>query len=1090
MKNPELAPTSIISQEYTPSNLSVFMGDGKDLTEEIFSGKEEPKGLKKIVNKIVKNIKKDLADTEELVSGCEDCSEILNLYNQALKTYMGAHEHIYKHIETDEQDVLLKPLTTILVDGMDTIKDKIKKLETEPAPVHIETLTTEEIQKGLAESFGTNKVSTKDKKTPEKNKTSAARDVIVTQPQENIFEKDVNVSRLEKSQSILSDLEDHINMMTEEMFVFQEEGNAGTNESRFENDLEELKDMISEAIEKVLKIKNKESRSKIISEIKEIFLAQTHKINDYLKNRKTVIKNSLNIENLYTTFKTFIIDVEELEKSLSKKTKKESVVIPEKKQIQSIENMFDLSVFFNDTFKDLEMTNEDIDPLITNIEKVLREEYVSAIKNQKSLSSFKKSVEAILKTLADDFGFYKDESVDIIGNKIHEDEETKIDFLYELYDLFEELYASIEEKEEVSETKGLSNKEMRRMHEDADTEEAPPAGRHEKFVSKKNRNKLIKDKKVLPKIAGGIPGMNENVDENINHNTGVIKEGFTDDTESLRVNRRANKKTEVVPNEITNVLENTDKKELSDIELLQSILNESDETVHIDTEIRDDNEFNIWIGKMAKNIHKKDFHHKETLEGWYTVYTEQKESIRRIKDLTKDKKVSDMFFAEFTTPELKAFAEKRMFDELEWDLFVNKKEVGDRIIKIEQIKKSCEQKVDQIKKLEEEKIAIENSLKNKDLRISGDLVFNILHGQGAEKEKVSDFVQFLEDMSNNYTYYLGSFKNINKPGTTREMFRLYEQTRKNTQNNNGHQSRKINFWNRLVGRARRWRDDKYPNYEDMRAFEYTIEKMQDLGIVPTNEYQVEEIHNNMIKLEAFTKKAEEAITKPGVTLEDFLQTQDDENESKKMFVAMFETYINNRGRHSSFQKQARESDKKDVAFTSINNRIDQAKTEIVHEDSRLKTHIQDENFDSFVNETKEDFLLSELNSAITELRGNKNMNIKTLDSIAKKLKETEEGVSSDEAILTQRRVSLELAQAYTRIVSNRKESVLAPKSMEYYRLILQSSEIEIPKTEKKKYIEEILKLLKEELPKKQKILEKLEIEKFIKYFEEAQKTLS
>jgi hypothetical protein len=518
------------------------------------------------------------------------------------------------------------------------------------------------------------------------------------------------------------------------------------------------------------------------------------------------------------------------------------------------------------------------------------------------------------------------------------------------------------------------------------------------------------------------------------------------------------------------------------------IHNESDPS--ISPEIRDDAGFNSWIERIAKKNHEKNAGYIYTIETWFGEYKKQQEKIQVISDLLRAEAVSLSLFKDFKNPEQIILAKQKMLEKLEWDLIVNTQAAEKKISNILEVKQRVEQNEAHVAKLEKEKTEIVRSLQNKEVKISGELVFNILHGQNAELVKIHDFERFLIDMAQNYEFYHGPLKEKEDMGDMRRMFVLHDKTRKGTYD--GNHIKKIGLWGRLTGKLARYRKTGTENYDDLKAFETTIRALEAAEVIPTHTSNKDLAKHNMDNLILLVKKAEDAIANH-IPLEDFLHSQGGTEKDRESFLALYNTYIKNKGRNSSMQKLARESDQQGTVVSSINTHLEQAqqRNEELRQEAFETIRGDAGEFDEFAEDVKNEFILDEMNSIIQTLRENKKGdNIEKLNLIAKKLESIQTTGLSDDITLTHRRASLELSQAYIRIVSKKPEGVLAPNNMAYYKKIFESSEQEIPKAKKKEYVVAILQTLKDVLPKKTKTLEKLEIERFIKHFEAIEKTLA
>ncbi len=510
--------------------------------------------------------------------------------------------------------------------------------------------------------------------------------------------------------------------------------------------------------------------------------------------------------------------------------------------------------------------------------------------------------------------------------------------------------------------------------------------------------------------------------------------------------------------------------------------------------IKSDVGFSDWIERVAarNEATQGQQYIARDLASWHTEYLKQKETIGTLETILKGTSIFDREFEKFTTPEEKKFAKEKLLKDLEWDMVVFPRETERAIQSILESKTKTEKQAEQIKQLEKQKNTIERALADTGMRIEGDVTFDIIHGENSEKKKVWALEDFLADMDNNYKYYHGPVDGTDSPRDIRRMFRLYTEAKRDKLDGG---NKKIGLLARTFGKIKRYWKKDIVDYGDSNAFEANIKLLQAEKLVPTETTSVEEANQNMMHMRHIIRTVQSSMNDAHqLSLDEALETIPGGEPMKEKFRKILAFYIKNRGTHSSLQLQARKGTESTEHMANFDAKIRTEKSKLQQQEIDTASALIEryQNPLSFEMDVKNEFTLYRLQTLSNDLKKpiKDRDAAQSLNRISKDLESivVDNGMS-DEIHSLHKRVSLELAQAYVRIVAKRKEVTLAPETMRNYKLIFESSDEDIPKVVKQQYATTIIKLLKDSLKQKTKALEKLEISRFISYFENIEKTL-
>jgi hypothetical protein len=530
-------------------------------------------------------------------------------------------------------------------------------------------------------------------------------------------------------------------------------------------------------------------------------------------------------------------------------------------------------------------------------------------------------------------------------------------------------------------------------------------------------------------------------------------------------------------------------------EMVALLIDESSDELHISDEIKKDKLFEAWLHRIAERNNKERYNaptyiNPKTIEDWHQEYKASANQILTIKGLLTDKTAFENVFSSFETEEKKDFARKNMGQQLEWELVYDPENAKKKIESILLAHKETIEQNEKAKKLEEKQKEIMRALTNQGgERIPGEVAFDIMYGNEtfARTAKVHDLSRFLTDMSQNYEYYSNADKDSNHVSHMRKMFNRYEDSRRNNTPDK-HELDKLSWYKKAklaIGRKLSF-NSKLEDYEDLRSFETIMETMKNLGLVPSANTPKNQSSENMKVVMSGINSAVKTMSaegNKGMTFEDAVQVLNLSDEQKERIKTLYRTYIDNRGRHTFFQEQAKQSEASKKILRSIDTSIQNAKTKQSEAHMKMESALFDidqYNFEYFQLAIEQEFALDSLTKLSENLRKNKN-SLKALEDIESKLGRIDSDMSH-EVELAHKRISLELSQAYvTATTKNEKGFVLAPSSIKHYERIL--ADDKITRKKKEEYLNAVIKLLRDSLAIKKGTLEQIEIKRFITNFE-------
>lgn len=495
--------------------------------------------------------------------------------------------------------------------------------------------------------------------------------------------------------------------------------------------------------------------------------------------------------------------------------------------------------------------------------------------------------------------------------------------------------------------------------------------------------------------------------------------------------------------------------------------------------IKKDKGFNSWIERVFNRGYSES---RKTPENWYTTYTEQKPKIAQIEAIYKDSKIGDKVFKNFATKSEKESAYRKKVETLEYLLLTDPK--GEE--KVEAIIASYENtkaQTEKIKSFEEQKKKLEAGYNSKQYKLPQELVLRAVHGEGYELKNLEDMEVFLVDMQKNYNHYKSALKGEDQDSVKlANMYGLYTKTSDEgrVEGIRGTKSWFTGWIKRGFAKMRNaYTDPSTHDYDSKKEFKAKIQALRDAGIFTLHETNATQAQDNIFRLSAFTKHIKERVAAEKISVEQVLSEEEDMPE-KALFTKVFPQYLKAVSENDRTQSSAKDAGVKETLFKSVNENIQDAKTEEEHmwNETMQKATGEDLERNEFEMMVKQELAGETMDSIVKTLKG-KSLDIKTLA----KLQEEFATINKDEADeLTYRRVLLELNQAEVSFMAKTKEVSIAENSMKKYEAIFQDGELALEK--KTEYADAILKLLKEKLEKqKLNFSERLELKKFIRYFE-------
>lgn len=533
--------------------------------------------------------------------------------------------------------------------------------------------------------------------------------------------------------------------------------------------------------------------------------------------------------------------------------------------------------------------------------------------------------------------------------------------------------------------------------------------------------------------------------------------------------------------------------------ILQEIITPSSESFNIPENIKQDNDFENWLHRIAEkkcrgDLYDPKYNDKKPIEEWYKEYTDTSKLILQIQELLANESAFDHVFAGFTNTEEKEFARKNMGKELEWQMYLNPEGTKRKIEYIFELIERLKNKNEEIAKLEKIKKELEDAQTQTTSmrRLSGEAAFDVVHPKNISR--VADLTGFLNDIQENYAYYSNTGKNKNSVGYIRSMFSKYKDSRK--KGIAGHVTSKIPWYKKLGYTISQYSPfgHELEDHEDVNSFERIINFLQSENLVPNEGISEEEASDNMHKLLAKLQQVKDILAKdPTETPEGAiseLPSEDNSDTLKDKLKKLYNIYVENMGRQTSFQKNINsssfnlaQSQKEKLLQTTKLGRDEGIVTRL---NRTLQMSID---FSHFTQETRSMFALKKLSELNEEFKKAKQKttppNFRYFEARLQTIPVDEEN-SSPEVVLEYKKLSLEISQAYIALANKDKSgsSIADIKSMKHYRNILESDSV--AEDEKKKYLRAAIKLLTESIndsTRPKNTFRKIELGRFIDFFQ-------
>lgn len=509
-----------------------------------------------------------------------------------------------------------------------------------------------------------------------------------------------------------------------------------------------------------------------------------------------------------------------------------------------------------------------------------------------------------------------------------------------------------------------------------------------------------------------------------------------------------------------------------------------DSPTEIPATIKKDVKFNTWLETLFNRGYEGG---AKTIEDWHTLYAEQKVKTDKIKEIFKDSEIEKGLFEGFETQKEKDSARKIYFEKMESEYVTDPatlEKIEFIIAKHEAIKIQTEK----IKILEADKRKMEAAYNGKTILLSEEAVFKAHYGKNAEMKKLTDMEGFLSDMEHNYSHYYGSNINKNVEIELSEMFDLY---RRSHTDPSEYKTEKMGKFKRFFSRAKHALSVgryKEADYDDKKTFKDKIKALRSGGVLATETVHEDTAQDNMARLKGFTAMVRQGV-EGGQTIQEALaEIGGNEPVAKELFLKVFPKYVSSIANNARMQSQAKNAETRREVFDSIDREIEKER-DIMNQDRgdlvdrSVGEDSEREEFETLVKQE----LTAEKLQILAEKLGGKTLDAKTLESLSFTFAEINE---DDADGLTYKNVALQLAQAEIKHIANAKDVNFAPQSMKKYNRIFENGSM--PVKEKIEAVDALLNLCKTKvatLKKPGQTIERLELQKFIKYFENIKSSL-